>query len=119
MAMDDRGINENRQFHQENKELKIAILNLERERMAKDNARRDREEQTLEEHRRMEMRMKQEEMECKRRKLSAKEDALILKFAHFVLSSVSGDTEEAYKKAVHLYESQGRQREGMKIHTSQ
>lgn len=42
--------------------------------------------------------------------MSAKEDASILKIACFVLPSVSGDTEDAYKKAGDLHKSQGGQR---------
>lgn len=108
MVMEDRRLNEKRQPHEENKELKMATLSLERERLAEDKARHDREEltlekhrnreeQALEEHRRMEKWMKEEEMECKRREVSAKEDTWvrtsILEIARFVLSSVSGDTE--------------------------
>lgn len=96
----------------------MATLSLERERLAEDKARHDREEltlekhrnreeQALEEHRRMEKWMKEEEMECKRREVSAKEDTWvrtsILEIARFVLSSVSGDTEAVYNKAIVLY----------------
>ncbi|AFR93019.2 hypothetical protein C343_00903 [Cryptococcus neoformans C23] len=63
MAMEDSGLNKKRQFHKEYTELKKAILSLERERLAGHKARRDREEQALEEHRRAERRMKEEEME--------------------------------------------------------
>ena len=41
----------------------MTTLSLERERLAGDKARRDWEEQALEEHRRAERRMKEEEME--------------------------------------------------------
>ncbi|KAE8537935.1 hypothetical protein D1P53_005998 [Cryptococcus gattii VGV] len=103
MAMEDKRLNEKRQFHKENKELKMATLTLERERLAEDKARHGREEQALEEHRRMERWMREEEMEYKRREVSAMEDASILEIARFILPSVSGDTEDAYNKAVVLY----------------
>ncbi|KJE03537.1 hypothetical protein I311_02577 [Cryptococcus gattii NT-10] len=123
MTMEDRGLNEKRQFHKEITELKAATLCLEREQFAEDKVRRDREEQALEEHRRMERRAKEEEMElsakeeemeCRRREVSAKEEesihSSILRIAQFVLPCVSGDPVEAYKKAVTMYESQRRQR---------
>ncbi|KAE8539525.1 hypothetical protein D1P53_004627 [Cryptococcus gattii VGV] len=112
VATEDRGRKDNCQFHKENKELKLATLNLERERLADDKARRDREEQALEEHRRWERRMKEEEMECRRREVSAKEDASVVEVARLILPSVSGDVVEAYKKAIAMYESHRRQRGG-------
>ncbi|KAE8541255.1 hypothetical protein D1P53_002612 [Cryptococcus gattii VGV] len=80
-----------------------------KERLAEEKARRDREEQALEEPRRMERRMKEEKMEYRRKEVSAKEDASILGIAQFVLPSVSGNTVEVYKKAVTMYEAQHRQ----------
>ncbi|KIR77160.1 hypothetical protein I305_01001 [Cryptococcus gattii E566] len=50
-AMEDKRLNEKRQFRKENKELKMTTLSLERERLAEDKARHDREEQALEKHR--------------------------------------------------------------------
>ncbi|KIR82394.1 hypothetical protein I306_00506 [Cryptococcus gattii EJB2] len=76
MAMEDRGLNEKRQFHKEITELKAATLCLEREQFAEDKVRRDREEQALEEHRRMERRAKEEEMECRRKEVSAKAEEM-------------------------------------------
>ncbi|OXC66201.1 hypothetical protein AYX13_04922 [Cryptococcus neoformans] len=58
-----RGLNKKHEFHKEYKELKMTTLSLERERLAGHKAKRDREEQALEEHRRTERRMKEEEME--------------------------------------------------------
>ncbi|ADV21390.1 hypothetical protein I305_00539 [Cryptococcus gattii E566] len=43
VATEDRGRTHKCQFHKENKELKLANLNLERERLADDKARHDRE----------------------------------------------------------------------------
>lgn len=56
--------------------------------------------------------MKEEEMECRRRELSAKEDASVVEVARLVLPSVSGDVVEAYKEAIAMYESHSRQRGG-------
>ncbi|OXC57622.1 hypothetical protein C358_06946 [Cryptococcus neoformans MW-RSA852] len=66
----------------------MTTLSLERERLAGDKARRDWEEQALEEHRRTERRMKEEEMECRQKEVSAKEGASIFEIARFVLPSV-------------------------------
>lgn len=89
MAMEDKRLNEKGQFH--------------KDRLAEDKARSDWEEQALEGHRRNERRMKEEEIEYRRREVSAKEDASIhasiLGIAQFVLPSMSDDTVEAYKKA--------------------
>ncbi|AFR98969.1 hypothetical protein C343_06958 [Cryptococcus neoformans C23] len=67
MAMEDRGLNKKHESHKEYKELKMTTLSLERERLAGDKARLDWEEQSLEEHRRTERRMKEEEMECRQK----------------------------------------------------
>ncbi|OXH43336.1 hypothetical protein J002_06973 [Cryptococcus neoformans] len=67
MAMEDRGLNKKHESHKEYKELKMTTLSLERERLAGDKARLDWEEQSLEEHRRAERRMKEEEMECRQK----------------------------------------------------
>ncbi|AFR97437.2 hypothetical protein C343_05579 [Cryptococcus neoformans C23] len=67
-----RGLNKKHEFHKEYKELKMTTLSLERERLAGDKARRDWEEQALEEHRRTERRMKEEEMECRQKEVSAR-----------------------------------------------
>lgn len=88
MAMEDKRLNENGQFH------KDRLAEEGQTRLGRTGPGRTP---------RNERRMKEEEIEYRRREVSAKEDASIhasiLGIAQFVLPSMSGDTVEAYKKA--------------------